>query len=302
MVARLVFLNGIRAGAALNLGDIPVTIGRNPVRTVVYSDDETMVSADHATIEYRDGHYVLKDDGSRNGTIVNSWEITEHILEHGDIIQFGKGGPAARFVVESKPGVVPTMDSVTRTTGSHRAVTTRHTSAMPAIVTAPHEEEADVPVATRTRRHFLRLVSVVAGTGAAILAGLPALLSFVSPILRGKREGTWVRLGDTSDFETGVPNKKDFAQTMKDAWVETRAMVSVWVYTEDGERFTVYDARCTHLGCGYNYVQTTGMFECPCHGGKFDAKSGAVLAGPPPRPLDKLPNKVEDGVLLVQLA
>ena len=55
MVARLVFLNGIRAGAALNLGDAPVTIGRNPNRTVVYSADETMVSADHASIVFRGG-------------------------------------------------------------------------------------------------------------------------------------------------------------------------------------------------------------------------------------------------------
>jgi cytochrome b6-f complex iron-sulfur subunit len=31
-------------------------------------------------------------------------------------------------------------------------------------------------------------------------------------------------------------------------------------------------------------------FLCPCHGGRFSA-AGAVIAGPPPRPLDKLPVK-----------
>ena len=302
MVARLVFLNGTRAGAALNLPETPVTIGRNPGRTVVYAADETRVSADHATIEFKDGHYVLRDDGSKNGTLVNSWAVTERVLEHGDIIQFGEGGPSARFVLESRPGFVPSLHSVTSTTDSHRVVTPRHTSAMPAIVTAPHEEPEDLEPATRSRRSFLRLVSFVAGTSTALLAGIPALRAFMSPMLRGRRERTWIKLGDAAEFETGIPNKKDFAQTMKDAWVETRSMVSVWVYTPDGTQFTVYDARCTHLGCGYNFLKDKGIFQCPCHGGQFDPKSGAVLGGPPPRPLDRLPSKVEDGTLFIQLA
>ncbi len=71
----------------------------------------------------------------------------------------------------------------------------------------------------------------------------------------------------------------------------------MWIYTEDGEHFTVYNGRCTHLGCNYALDQEKKVFRCPCHTGFFDLKSGAVLGGPPPRPLDTLPVKVEDGVL-----
>src|SRR6185503_4570098 len=104
MVARLVFLNGARAGAAMNLGDAPVTIGRRPNRSVVYSEDDTMVSADHATIEHVGHEYILRDEGSRNGTLVNAQPISRQVLSHGDLIQFGEGGPAARFLIEGAAG------------------------------------------------------------------------------------------------------------------------------------------------------------------------------------------------------
>jgi Rieske Fe-S protein len=28
--------------------------------------------------------------------------------------------------------------------------------------------------------------------------------------------------------------------------------------------------------------------HCPCHGGRFDPKTGQVVAGPPPKPLPRL--------------
>ena len=298
MVARLVFLNGARAGAALNLGESPVTVGRRPSRSIVYSEDDTMVSADHATIE-RVGHeYILRDEGSRNGTLVNSVPITRQALSHGDLIQFGEGGPAARFLIEGAAGEGVDV----HTTAPHRVSTPRATSAMSAIVAAKPSVSEEETAARRGRRAFLRIASVVAGTGSALLAGIPALTAFVSPLFRAKRVGTWVKLGDVGAFETGTPNKKDFSQTVQDAWVESRSMLSVWVYTDDGTTFTVFDARCTHLGCGYSFVPETRVFQCPCHGGRFDPKSGAVLGGPLSRPLDRLPTKVEDGVLFVQIA
>ena len=39
------------------------------------------------------------------------------------------------------------------------------------------------------------------------------------------------------------------------------------------------------------------QFRCPCHEGVFDVKTGAVLAGPPPRALDRLETKIENGDL-----
>ncbi len=147
------------------------------------------------------------------------------------------------------------------------------------------------------RRAFLRWATGLGGFFSALLAGVPALRAFLSPTFRHKRQEKWIRLGEVDQFDPEVPTKVDFVDTVNDAWVETRRLRNVWIYTEDGEHFTVYNGRCTHLGCNYALDQEKKVFRCPCHTGFFDLKSGAVLGGPPPRPLDTLPVKVEDGVL-----
>jgi len=69
-----------------------VTIGRRTESDVrlVGSD----VSREHADIANEDGHFVLRDRGSRYGTFVNGAPITEHRLSHADRVQFGRTGGA----------------------------------------------------------------------------------------------------------------------------------------------------------------------------------------------------------------
>ena len=38
--------------------------------------------------------------------------------------------------------------------------------------------------------------------------------------------------------------------------------------------------KCTHLGCRVPYCESSGRFECPCHGSKFDI-AGRVYSGVP---------------------
>lgn len=59
-----------------------------------------------------------------------------------------------------------------------------------------------------------------------------------------------------------------------------------------------FSAVCTHLGCTVAYYPEDGVFECPCHGGEYDAE-GNVTAGPPPRPLPRLNVKVEGGKIML---
>jgi len=147
------------------------------------------------------------------------------------------------------------------------------------------------------RRRFLRWATAIGGAASALLAGVPALRAFLSPSFRHNRVEKWIRLGEVDQFDPEVPTKVDFVDAVNDAWVETRRLRSVWIYTEDGENFRVYNGRCTHLGCNYSLDQDKHVFRCPCHTGFFEIKSGQVLGGPPPRPLDTLEVKIENGVL-----
>jgi Rieske Fe-S protein len=52
----------------------------------------------------------------------------------------------------------------------------------------------------------------------------------------------------------------------------------------------------THPGCTVRYVASFG-FVCPCQGGRYDADTGAVVAGPPPAPLTRLDVTVVNGTV-----
>jgi Rieske Fe-S protein len=47
-----------------------------------------------------------------------------------------------------------------------------------------------------------------------------------------------------------------------------------------------FSAICTHMGCTVN--PAGAELHCPCHGSKYDAFTGAVIAGPAPGPLTSI--------------
>jgi len=61
------------------------------------------------------------------------------------------------------------------------------------------------------------------------------------------------------------------------------------------DRYVAYRQRCTHLSCPVHFNAAETRLDCPCHNGAFDAATGRVLAGPPPRPLPKIAVMVADG-------
>lgn len=166
---------------------------------------------------------------------------------------------------------------------------------------SPDDTRLAAPLASTVgRRTFLQWISGAGALISAGLVGLPIFRAFASPALATPPAENWVKVADDiAVLDIGVPIRLDFVQTEDDAWVQSRALNSVWLYTEDGERFTAYSGHCTHLGCGFMLSPDKKTFDCPCHRGKFDVKTGEVLAGPPPRPLDTLPVEVRDGAVFV---
>jgi cytochrome b6-f complex iron-sulfur subunit len=70
------------------------------------------------------------------------------------------------------------------------------------------------------------------------------------------------------------------------------------VKTSSGQ-FKAFSARCTHLGCIVEFVgEPAPHFECHCHGSRFDA-NGVNIAGPAPRPLDRLKVEVDGNAVYV---
>ena len=70
------------------------------------------------------------------------------------------------------------------------------------------------------------------------------------------------------------------------------------VINRPGKGFIALSKVCTHLGCLVEYVKERNLLICPCHAGTFDLE-GTVLSGPPPKPLQKLPLRVEGEQVII---
>jgi cytochrome b6-f complex iron-sulfur subunit len=58
----------------------------------------------------------------------------------------------------------------------------------------------------------------------------------------------------------------------------------VVVHTKDGQ-VRAFSAVCTHLACVVEWDEARQFILCPCHDGRFNALTGAVISGPAPSPL-----------------
>jgi len=73
----------------------------------------------------------------------------------------------------------------------------------------------------------------------------------------------------------------------------------LWVANADGELFAL-SQRCPHLGCRVPFCESSGRFECPCHGSVFDI-DGSYIAGPSPRGMDRYELILEGDRLVADL-
>jgi thiosulfate dehydrogenase [quinone] large subunit len=73
-----------------------------------------------------------------------------------------------------------------------------------------------------------------------------------------------------------------------------------WLVHTGQASFVAFSAICTHAGCAVSYDPSNTVFICPCHGGVYDARTGKVLQGPPPAPLQAIGVQVADGEVRVR--
>lgn len=146
------------------------------------------------------------------------------------------------------------------------------------------------------RRGFLGIATWAIGGLISAGLGIPAVAYIIGPATQRDQEQEWIRLGSTSKVELGTPTLFKAKIERQTGWIINEEELSVYALTDNGRDFIVMSNICTHLGCRVRWISDQEQFFCPCHNAVFD-KDGAVVSGPPPRPLDRYEVKVEDGQL-----
>ncbi len=98
------YRNSEGSNEIIQLSGTELTIGRSPEADIVIRDEK--VSRIHASVILWAGDYVIKDLGSRNGTLINGNMIDVAVLKPGDSI---KVGPRSIDFVESGPRAPDTI-------------------------------------------------------------------------------------------------------------------------------------------------------------------------------------------------
>ncbi|MBI3270151.1 MAG: FHA domain-containing protein [Planctomycetes bacterium] len=84
----LVVLDGPAKGTGVEVDGRPIVVGRS--HTCRLRIDSTSISKRHCEVTCVDDRVVVRDLGSRNGTLVNGKKVTEASLMVGDVIRIGR--------------------------------------------------------------------------------------------------------------------------------------------------------------------------------------------------------------------
>lgn len=162
---------------------------------------------------------------------------------------------------------------------------------------APKRKEDTGP----TRRQFLRGALTLAWLGVAGSFGV-AMLGFLWP-LKVEGFGGVIPIGSPQAILDGIAEGNGhFAVPAGKMYLvpydPARDADSQYAEITGGEPFMAIYQKCVHLGCRVPWCDSSGWFECPCHGSRYNGW-GEYQFGPAPRGLDRFPLQVVEGVVMV---
>lgn len=148
------------------------------------------------------------------------------------------------------------------------------------------------------RRQFTAAMTWLIGGAISLVYAVPAIAYLLAPVFKRVKQAAWLSLGSTSKVELDKPTLFKATVEQQTGWIRDQTEIAAYVLTSDGRNFIAMSNICTHLGCRIRWIEERGQFFCPCHNGVFD-REGNVVAGPPPRPLDRYQVKLEGEQILI---
>jgi hypothetical protein len=171
-------------------------VGRDPSCEIVVSDGS--VSRRHARLERRAGAWWVVDQGSANGTYLNSLRIAEQALKHGQELRFG----ALAFRVDLKEDPEATVatpialvdNSATVMAQPEPAPPPTRPTPPPPIPKAPGPPPIPgAPPSAAAAKERFKPAAGAAGAPAA--APVPQMPAGPAPMKKGKSPLVWIGLG-----------------------------------------------------------------------------------------------------------
>ncbi len=144
-------------------------------------------------------------------------------------------------------------------------------------------ELTEIPITRRKSIQLLLGFSIVSTFGGIV----GPIVAYLIPPSTNSNTGGPVAVGKVEDFPVGSGTV-----------VSVNDKPVMLVNTKTGG-MKAFSAICTHLGCIAAWDQKKGVIHCPCHEGLFNPVTGAVVSGPPPRPLPGYELVVKDGQVLI---
>ena len=148
----------------------------------------------------------------------------------------------------------------------------------------------------KSRRRILEygvwsLLTLIGSALATVLGAAIVAPSFL------KREEDWLDVGGVDSFGK-TPQRFDVIYRHRQGWFEEERTDVVYGYRRPDGDIVVLSSVCTHLGCSVRWDSTAKTFQCPCHGGVYDA-TGQVISGPPENPLAGLKVRIDNKRILI---